>query len=101
MQKSTALALVLSFMVIMGLGTTAVLQAMISYANMNVTNTDRIKARYLAEGYLHRAAWEIRNGDTSEYDAKEGKIDIYVTKTEETPGSGVYRVKVRGHWPGF
>lgn len=100
-RKSTVLIMVLIFMIVIGFGITALLQAMISYSNMKIVNVERLKAFYLAEGYSQIAIWQLSNGDTSNFDTKVDDMMISVTKTEDPPGSGIYRIEVSTTWQGL
>ena len=101
MKKATALVLILALMIIVGLGTTAILKAMISYSHMKIVNVERIKAWYLAEGYQYVANYQLRNEDTDNFTIKEEGVDIVVTKTENPEGSGNYEISVSVKWAGL
>lgn len=63
MKKGTALVAVLALLIIMSLGTTAILQAMISYSNMRLVTIERVKAQYLAEAGVQFAIAQCRAGN--------------------------------------
>lgn len=65
MKKSTALIMVLVVMIIVGIGTTALLQAMISYTQMNITSIEKTEAWYLAEAGIQYGLAQLKNGDTA------------------------------------
>lgn len=90
MKKGTALTLVLVIMIIVGIGSTAILQAIISYANMRKANVDRIKAQYLSEAGVQYGICQLRQGNTSSpVTITQAEKSIVITKTQQPDGSYV------------
>lgn len=88
--KATALTLVLVVMIIVGMGTTALLQAMISYSNMNITSINNNKAYYLAKAGIQYGLAQLQNGNTtSPVTIETEEYKIIITKTLN---SGTYDV---------
>ena len=82
MKKATALTLVLVVMIIVGIGTTALLQAMISYSQMNLVTIEKTEAWYLAEAGVQYGIAQLRNGvTTSPVTISTEKYTITVYKT--------------------
>ena len=99
MKKASALISVLVVMIIVGIGTTAILQAMMSYANMKIVTISRIKAQYLAEAGMQYAVAQCRSGDFSSPVTVTGEeYPITVTKTVQADGS--YKITVSVTYPG-
>lgn len=83
-------------MIIVGLGTTAMLQAMISYSQMKVVTIEKIRAQYLAEAGIQYAIWQCRKGDfTSPIAIITEAWAITVTKNLQTNGSYEIKAVVR------
>lgn len=104
-KKASALILVLVVMIIAGLGTTAILQAMISYSNMKVIGKDRIKAFYWTQAGMEYGIWQCRNGNfTSPVTLSDPNIPsgwtVVITKTQNPAGSGNYDIQVKVNYPG-
>jgi Tfp pilus assembly protein PilX len=100
MKRANALILVLVVLIIVGLGTTAILQAMISYANMRIVSIDRIKAQYLAEAGTQIGIWQCQQGDfTSPVTITTEEWPIVITKTLQPDGA--YEVSARVQYPGL
>ncbi|MCX5715786.1 MAG: hypothetical protein NTV07_02785 [Candidatus Omnitrophica bacterium] len=99
-KKANALILALVVVLIVGLGTTAVLQAMISYANMKITSIDKMRAQYLAEAGTQIGIWQCQNGDfTSPVTVTTEEWPIVITKTQQPDGS--YTVSAKVKYPGL
>ncbi len=60
-KQGTALIMALTVMVVVSIGIAAVLQTMISYANMKQTSLNRVIAQYLAEGDMVYGLWQCQN----------------------------------------
>ena len=100
MKKATALTLVLVTMIVVGLGTTAILQMMISYANMKIITIEKTKAQYLAEAGMQYALWQCRMGNFGSpvvLDTEEWPIKII----KELQPDGSYKVIVTVQYPGI
>lgn len=96
MKKATALVLVLVVMIIVGLGTTALLQSMISYSQMRIVTIENIKAKYLAEAGMQYAIWQLRNGNAaSPVTITSEEWPIVITKTSQPDGSYEINVTVK------
>lgn len=99
-KKATALTLVLVMMIVVGLGTTAILQAMISYAQMRITTIEKIRAQYLAEAGIQHALWQCRNGDfASPVTITTEEWPVQILKEQEPDGS--YKITVTVQYPGI
>jgi Tfp pilus assembly protein PilX len=99
MKKSTALTLVLVVMIIVGLGTTAMLQAMISYSQMNIVTIEKTEAWYLAEAGLQYTIAQLRSGiTTSPVIINTEKYTITLTKT---PNGSNYDVNAKVEYKGL
>lgn len=61
-KKGFSLITVLAALVVLMLGTAAILQAVGSYANMKYNNHQEVKARFLAEAGMQYALWKCRTG---------------------------------------
>lgn len=82
MKNATALTLVLVVMIIVGIGTTSLLQAMISYSQMNLVTIEKTEAWYLAEAGVQYGIAQLRSGDvTSPVTIETEKYMITVYKT--------------------
>jgi Tfp pilus assembly protein PilX len=90
MKKATALIMVLVVMIIVGIGTTALLQAMISYTQMNITSMEKTEAWYLAEAGVQYGLMQLRNGDTTS--PVTITTEKYVITIYKTPNGSSYDV---------
>jgi len=98
--KGTALILVLAAAIIISIGTVAILQAMISYAQLRISSCERIKAQYLTEAGMQYAIAQCRKGDfTSPVNVTTEGWPIKITKQEQPDGS--YRITVTVQYPGL
>ena len=102
-KKSNALILVLVVLIIIGLGTTAILQAMISYANMQIVSTERIRAQYLAEAGIQVGIWQLQHGL---WPAGAAPIQITtegwpITVTKSAQPDGSYKITAQVQYPGL
>ena len=99
-KKASALVLVLIIIIIVAIGTTAILQAMISYSQMKALSSQGLTARYLAEAGVQYGLTQLRLGDTaSPVTITSEKYTITVTKTLEADGS--YDVQASVQYPGI
>lgn len=99
MKKGTALTLVLVVMIIVGIGTTALLQAMISYSQMNLVTIEKTEAWYLAEAGVQYGIAQLINGDAvSPVIINTEKYTITVSKT---PNGGDYGVTADVRYAGI
>ena len=100
MKKASALILVLVVMITVGLGTAAILQAMISYSNMKIVTIKKEKAQYLAEAGMQYAICQCNKGDFSSpvtIATEEWPIDI----TKDPQPDGSYKITVTVQYPGL
>jgi Tfp pilus assembly protein PilX len=87
-KKASALVLVLIIIIVVGFGTTAILQAMISYSQMKAASFQNLTARYLAEAGVQYGLTQLRLGDTaSPVNITTEKYAITITKTLKADGS--------------
>ncbi|MBI4335500.1 MAG: hypothetical protein HY589_02485 [Candidatus Omnitrophica bacterium] len=86
-KRATALFLVQVVMIIVGLGTTAILQMMTSYAGMRVTTAENAKAWYLAEAGVQCGIARLRIGRTLPYTITTEEYSITIDKTQQADGS--------------
>lgn len=86
-KRATALFLVQVVMIIVGLGTTAILQMMTSYAGMRVTTAENAKAWYLAEAGVQRGIAQLRIGNTDSYTITTEEYNVTIDKTQQADGS--------------
>ena len=107
MKKAAALILVLVVMIIVGLGTAAIMQAMISYAQMKVISINKIKAQYLAEAALQFAIYQCRQGNFSSppnpsFPASDipEEWKIYIQKNDPQQ-NGSYEITATVQYPGI
>lgn len=103
MKKATALVTVLAVAIIVGLGTAAILQAAISYANMKIITIERIKAQYLAEAGMQYAISQCSSGDFGSPVTLNGEAaQIEINKTPVKNGwSGLYIITVKVKYEGI
>jgi hypothetical protein len=82
-----------------GLGTAAILQAMISYSGMQAVSTKKIRAQYLAEAGIQIGILQCQQGDfTSPVTISTEEWPIVITKTPQSDGS--YKVSAKVEYPG-
>jgi len=105
-EKASALVLVLVVIIVAGLGTTAVLQAMISYSQMKASSSGSVTARYLADAGVQYGLTQLRLGinvptvvgtPTTNTITSE-KYTITITKSLNADGS--YDVQASVQYPG-
>ena len=95
-KKGFALITVLVILIMIALGTAAVLQSVGSHASMKSISVEETKNQYLAEAGMQHALWKCRtNGgvcvnETITIDGTSVKIDV----TENPAGSKKYDIKV-------
>lgn len=99
-EKASALVLVLVVIIVAGLGTTAVLQAMISYSQMKASSSGSVTARYLADAGVQYGLTQLRQGiTTSPVTITSEKYTITITKALNADGS--YDVQASVQYPGL
>lgn len=99
MRKGSALISILVVMIIVGIGTTAILQAMMSYANMKIVTIDRIKAQYIAEAGMQYAIDQCRSGDFASHAGVN--IEGYPVDIDKTLQGGSYKITITVTYSGM
>jgi len=97
MKKGFALITVLAVLIIIGIGSLAILKAVTSHATMKVRNVNEIKAQYLAEAGMQRALWKCRDNNGVCVSEPEFNIDgtkVEINVTEAPAGSKTYQIVV-------
>lgn len=102
MKKASALISILVVMIIVGIGTTAILQAMMSYANMKIVTINKIKAQYIAEAGMQYAIAQCRSGDFASHTGVniEG-YSVDINKVSPQAQGGSYTITVSVTYPGI
>ena len=93
MKKGFALITVLAVLIMIALGTAAILQSVGSLTNMKSNNIQEVKAQYLAEAGMQQALWKCRTsgcGSSTSYTIEGITVPITVAAT----GSNQYSIKV-------
>ncbi|MFA5159891.1 MAG: hypothetical protein WC484_05230 [Candidatus Omnitrophota bacterium] len=91
MRKGFSLITVLAVLIVLSLGTAAILQAVGSHINMKHNNLQEITAQFLAEAGMQHALWKCRTSScTSETISIDG-TSVVITTSAVTNG---YKIQV-------
>ncbi len=102
MKKGFALITVLAVLIMIALGTAAVLQSVGSQTNLKSINVQEVKEQFLSEAGMQYALWRSRNGanpasenyTVMDIDGTTPLGDVVIIKAETASGSGIYKIKV-------
>ncbi|MFA5167450.1 MAG: hypothetical protein WC530_02830 [Candidatus Omnitrophota bacterium] len=81
MKKGFSLITVLAGMIVLALGTAAVLQAVGSHSNMKSNNLQEIKAQFLAEAGVLHARWKCRTSSCTTETISIDGTSVTITAT--------------------
>lgn len=100
-KRGSALVAVLIVGVILNIGMTAMLQAMISYANMRTIAAKEVRARYLAEAGMQYAIAECRLGNFSSpiINLTGETLPIVITIGDPDTTNGLRKITVMVEYP--
>jgi len=98
-KKAAALLFVLITTIIIGILAAAILQAVLTYSQIQTLNIKKVKASYLAEAGMQYAIVQLRNKNyTSPVTWGMEEYPIHIVK--ENQGDGTYKITVTVQYPG-
>ncbi|MEI8175532.1 MAG: hypothetical protein WCG78_01545 [Candidatus Omnitrophota bacterium] len=99
-KKGSALIMVMIVMIIVSIGITTLLQAMLSYLSMRKSNLDRVTGLYLTDAGVTYGLWQVEQGNyTSPVTFTEQGRTITVTEIKQADGT--YAISGTVQYPGF